>query len=106
MPGAPTTARERHPTRGRHPPMVAYDWRDFFGRQEAKMNFAVTRCALIVTACLAGFGWSGLGQTHPPSFKIPLRGGRERPPGGTPAGGAAESTYRPPTRGRGRVITF
>ena len=106
MPGAPTTARERHPTRGRHPPMVAYDWRDFFGRQEAKMNFAVTRCALIVTACLAGFGWSGSAQADPQSFKVPLSGAREVPPVETPATGAADITYDPATRVVSWVITY
>jgi hypothetical protein len=86
--------------------MVAYDWRDFFGRQEAKMNFAVTRCALIVTACLAGFGWSGSAQADPQSFKVPLSGAREVPPVETPATGAADITYDPATRVVSWVITY
>jgi len=70
------------------------------------MNFAVTRGALIVTACLAGFGWSGLAQADPLSFKVALSGAREIPPVETPATGAADITYDPATRVVSWVITY
>src|SRR5947208_2835677 len=62
--------------------------------------------ALFVTACLAGFGWSGSAQADPQSFKVPLSGAREVPPVETPATGAADITYDPATRVVSWVITY
>src|SRR5205085_10990952 len=87
---------------------VAYDWHDFSSRhcRRLKMNFAATRCALILVACLAGFGWSGLAQADPLSFNVALSGAREIPPVETPATGAADIAYDPATRVVSWVITY
>ena len=70
------------------------------------MNFAVMRFAPIVAACLVGFGWSGLVEADPLSFKVPLSGAREIPPVETPAMGAADITYDTATRVVSWVITY
>jgi hypothetical protein len=74
--------------------------------REAKMNFAVRRFAPIIAACLVGFGWSGLVQADPLSFKVSLSGAREVPPVETPATGAADIAYDPATRVVSWVITY
>jgi hypothetical protein len=70
------------------------------------MNFAVTRRALVLAACLGGFGWSGLAQADPLSFKIPLSGALELPPVETPGTGTADLAYDPATRLVTWVITY
>ena len=70
------------------------------------MKFAVTCCAPFAAAFLVGFGWSGLVQADPQSFKVPLSGAREVPPVETPATGAADITYDPATRVVSWVITY
>lgn len=71
------------------------------------MNFAVTRRALILAACLAaGFAGSGLAQDKPLSFKVPLSGGKEVSPVQTPATGMADITYEPATRAVTWVINY
>jgi hypothetical protein len=70
------------------------------------MKFAATSCALIVAVFLAGFGWSGLVQADPLSFKVALSGAREIPPVETPATGAADITYDPATRVVTWVVTY
>jgi hypothetical protein len=66
------------------------------------MNFVLTRRALLLAACLAGFGWSALAQDKPLSFKVSLSGAQEVPPVQTPAAGTADITYDPATR----VVTW
>src|SRR6476659_2625518 len=70
------------------------------------MNLALTRCALTVTACLAGFVWFGSAQADPLSFKVALSGARELPTVETPATGVADITYDPATRVVSWVITY
>jgi hypothetical protein len=62
------------------------------------MNFAVARRALLLAACMAGFGWPGLAQDKPMSFKVELSGAHEVPAVETPATGTADITYDPATR--------
>ncbi len=67
------------------------------------MNFAVTRRALLLAACVAvGLGGSALAQDKPLSFKVPLSGAHEVPAVATPATGTADITYDPATR----VVTW
>ena len=70
------------------------------------MKFAATWCAPFAAAFLVGFGWSGLVQADPQSFKVPLSGAREIPPVETPATGAADIAYDPATRVVSWVITY
>jgi len=70
------------------------------------MNFAVTRRALLLAACLMGFGWPGLAQDKPLSFKVPLSGAHEVPAVETPATGTADIAYDPATRVVTWVISY
>jgi len=70
------------------------------------MNFAVTRRALVLAACLVGFGCPGWAQDNPLSLKVPLGGAQEVPPVETPATGTADIAYDPATRVVTWVISY
>ena len=70
------------------------------------MNIAISRRAVIVTACLTGAPWIGLAQAAPASFKVPLAGAQQVPPVQTTGTGTADLTYDPTTRVVTWTITF
>jgi CHRD domain len=70
------------------------------------MNFAVTCRALLLAACLMGFGSSGFAQDKPLSFKVALSGANEVPAVETPATGTADIAYDPATRVFAWVISY
>lgn len=70
------------------------------------MKTAISRRAVIVTACLTGVAWAGLAQAAPVSFKVPLTGAQQVPPVQTPGMGTADLTYDPSTRVVTWTITY
>jgi hypothetical protein len=70
------------------------------------METAISRRAVVVTACLTGMAWAGLARAAPISFKVLLAGTQQVPPVQTPGTGTADLTYDPATRVVTWVITY
>jgi len=70
------------------------------------MKTAISRRAVIVTACLTGMAWAELAQAAPVSFKVPLAGAQQVPPVETQGTGTADLTYDPSTRVVTWTITY
>ena len=70
------------------------------------MKTAISRRAIIVTACLAGMTWAGLAHAAPISLKVTLTGAQQVPPVQTAGTGTADLTYDPTTRVVTWTITY
>ena len=66
------------------------------------MEFAMTRRAMLVAACLAGITYGGVAFAAPVSFSVPLTGAQQVPPVQTSGSGTAALTWDPATR----VVTW